>query len=50
MVKDSGSKIDLCVQAMQVSAAYLQAKNSVGYKKWKQIEKNDCKNAGMPTQ
>lgn len=43
-----GDKIQICVQAMQVSAAYLQAQNESSYRNWKDIEKIDCRQAGMP--
>lgn len=43
-----GDKIDICVQAGLVSAAYLQAQDSLNYSKWKAIEKNDCLAAGLP--
>lgn len=43
-----GNKIQICVQAMQVSAAYLQAQNEASYNNWKEIEKMDCVRAGMP--
>ncbi|MEN9911688.1 MAG: hypothetical protein RI956_132 [Pseudomonadota bacterium] len=47
--KQQGDKMEICVQAMSVSAAYLQAKDEENYKKWKQIEKADCKKSGMPS-
>lgn len=43
----NGSKIDICVQAGLVVAAYLQAKDEANYQQWKQIENRDCENAGM---
>ena len=43
IAKREGDKTQICVQAMGVSAAYLQAKDERNYKKWKQIEKQDCK-------
>ena len=42
-----GDKIQICVQAMSVSAAHLQAKDEPNYIKWKAIEKRDCEEAGM---
>ena len=48
IAKRQGDKIQVCVQAGLVSAAYLQAKDEPNYKKWKAIEKQDCKVAGMP--
>lgn len=43
-----GDKMQICVQAMQVSAAYLQAQDESNYQKWKDIEKIDCTIAGLP--
>lgn len=48
IAKRQGDKMQICVQAMQVSAAYLQAKDEESYKKWKATEKADCAAAGMP--
>lgn len=44
-----GDKMQICVQAVMVSAAYLQGKDEASYGKWKTIEKHDCKQAGMPS-
>lgn len=49
IAKRSGNKIDIAVQASLVCAAYLQAKDEVNYKKWKAIEKQADKDAGLPT-
>lgn len=43
-----GDKIQICVQAGMVSAAYLQAQNESSYQNWKEIEKIDCRQAGIP--
>jgi len=43
-----GDKIQICVQAGLVSAAYLQAKDEANYQSWKAVEKRDCSRAGMP--
>jgi len=48
IAKRQGDKIQICVQAGIVSAAYLQAKDETNYQKWKAIEKAECKAAGMP--
>ncbi|MDP4011958.1 MAG: zinc ribbon domain-containing protein [Candidatus Roizmanbacteria bacterium] len=48
MTKRNGDKIETCVYAGFVSAAYLQAKDEANYQKWKQTESVDCANAGMP--
>lgn len=48
IAKSGGDKMQICVQAGMVSAAYLQAKDQENYLKWKQTEKSDCKKAGFP--
>ncbi len=48
IAKRQGDKMQTCVQAMQVSAAYLQAQNEASYQNWKFIEKVDCRDAGLP--
>ena len=48
IAKKQGDKIQVCVQAGLVSAAYLQAKNETEYNKWKTIEKQECVQSGMP--
>lgn len=48
IAKRQGDKIQACVQAGMVSAAYLQAKDESNYQKWKDIEKDDCRAAGVP--
>ena len=48
IAKNQGNKLQTCVQAGMVSAAYLQAKDQTNYNKWKKIERSDCKAAGMP--
>lgn len=48
IAKKQGDKIQICVQAGLVSAAYLQAKDDAKYNEWKAIESNDCAAAGMP--
>lgn len=50
IAKRNGTKIDACVQAGMVAAAFLQAKDEGQYKSWKQTEKSDCAAAGMPDQ
>lgn len=42
-----GDKIQICVQAGFVSAAYLQAQDESNYQNWKNIEKADCGKAGI---
>lgn len=48
IVKKNGDKMETCVHAGMVKAAYLQAKDESNYKKWNDVEKTDCKKAGMP--
>ncbi|KLT70217.1 hypothetical protein [Flavobacterium sp. ABG] len=50
IAKNGGDKMQTYVQASLVAAAYLQAKDEVNYNKWKAIEKEDAKNAGIPTE
>lgn len=48
IAKENGTAIDAYTQASLVSAAYLQANDQENYKKWKAIEKEEAKRAGMP--
>jgi hypothetical protein len=48
IAKRSGSPVDVCVHAGLVAAAFLQAKDEVSYRIWKQTEKADCTAAGVP--
>jgi hypothetical protein len=50
IAKQSGDKIDIYTHSSLVAASYLQAKDSVNYLKWKAIQKEDAKAAGMPDQ
>lgn len=43
----AGGPMDTCVQAGMVSAAFLQAKDELSYRAWKNIEKTDCGKAGI---
>ena len=47
IAKRGEDKIQTCTMAGMVSAAWLQAKNEAQYNKWKAIEKEDCKAAGL---
>lgn len=47
ITKGNGSVMDICVQAGFVAAAYLHEKDESNYKKWKQIEEDDCAKAGL---
>lgn len=48
IAKRQGNAMQVCVQAGLVSAAYLQAKDEPNYNKWKKIESDDCRRAGVP--
>jgi len=48
MAKRSGDKMQTCVQAGMVTAAYLQANDEPNYRTWERIQKTDCKAAGLP--
>lgn len=47
-VQKTNDKIEICVYAGMVTAAYTQANNQNEAKKWKVIEDQDCKKAGIP--
>jgi hypothetical protein len=47
MAKNSGQPIEICVAAMSVVAAFLQAHDEINYKKWQNIKNQDCKSAGI---
>jgi len=47
IAKASGDPIDAYSAASYVAAAYLQAKDSVNYAKWKAIEKEEAKAVGL---
>jgi len=48
MAKRSGDKMQACVHAGMVSAAFLQAKDEPSYRKWQATEKQECAAAGVP--
>lgn len=48
LARKGGDKIEICVHAGLVVAAMNQAHDEEGYLKWKQIQRSDCGNAGMP--
>jgi hypothetical protein len=50
IAKRDGAQMDVCVHAGLVSAAYIQAKDEENYRKWKQIENDECARAGVPNQ
>jgi hypothetical protein len=48
IAKRGGAKIDICVHAGFVAAAFMQAKDEANYRIWKATESTDCAAAGMP--
>lgn len=48
IAKKNGNTIDAYAAASMVCASYLQAKDEENYAKWKKIEKEEAKQAGMP--
>lgn len=50
LTKKHGSKIEQCVHAQMVAAAFLQAKDEAQYAAWTATQKADCAKAGMPQQ
>ena len=44
----SGDKMQMCVHAGLVSAAFIQAKDDANYQKWHSVESRDCAAAGVP--
>ncbi|OQW95050.1 MAG: hypothetical protein BWK79_03690 [Beggiatoa sp. IS2] len=49
IAKQHGDLIQICVQAGLVTAAYLQAQDTINYGRWKDIEMVDCTNSGSRT-
>ena len=47
-ISNKNDRITLCTYAGMVVAAAVQAKDTEAIKKWKAIEKKDCRKAGMP--
>ncbi|KQS48610.1 hypothetical protein ASG38_05580 [Flavobacterium sp. Leaf359] len=50
IAKNGGDQMQTYVQAGIVAASYLQAKDEANYNKWKAIEKEEGKKAGMFTE
>lgn len=48
IAKRNGSAIDAYVQAGIVVAAFLQLQDESNYQKWKQIQEEEARRAGMP--
>jgi len=48
LVKKAGNRHDTCMYAGAVASAMVQAKDSSGYKQWKDIEAAECKLADLP--
>lgn len=47
IARRQGERMQICVQAGFVSAAYLQAKDERSYQRWKGVESQDCAAAGL---
>jgi hypothetical protein len=47
IAKRSGDAMQTCVQAGLVAAGYLQGKDEAAFNRWKAIEGEDCKRAGL---
>ena len=43
-----GDKMQICVMAGMVTAAFLQAHDEKNYRAWKDVEREDCDAIGMP--
>ena len=50
ILKRSGSKMEIAMQASIIAQCYLGAKDEENFKKWKAIAKVDGKRAGMPAE
>lgn len=48
IAKRGNDQMDVYIHAGLVAAAFLQAKDEENYRKWKAIEKEEAKKAGMP--
>jgi hypothetical protein len=48
IAKRNGDRMQMCVQAGIVAAAYLQAHDDTQYRTWKATEESDCSAAGVP--
>jgi hypothetical protein len=48
IAKQGGDKMQICVQAGIVSAAYLQAKDQTNHRLWNTVKSAVCDEAGVP--
>lgn len=48
LAKKGGDAVELCVQAGLVAECYKQAEDESNYLKWKDVERQDCRRAGVP--
>lgn len=48
IARREGDAMQICSQASMVVAAVLQPKDEPAYKRWKKIEADDCRRAGVP--
>ena len=47
VAKNQGDATEMCMQAGVTAQFFMQAKDQENYNKWKTIENNDCRRAGM---
>lgn len=48
MVERNGSPIEKCNAATMAAGAFLQAKDEPNYAKWRGVQEQQCKAAGLP--
>ena len=48
IAKRNGSQMEVCTYAGMVAAAWMQAKNEAEYARWRQIQSQECRAAGIP--
>lgn len=47
MAKRAGSRVEVCVHAGLVKAAFLSGHDQENYEKWSAIERSECQRAGL---
>lgn len=48
IAEGQGDQMQICVQVGFVAAAFLQAKDEINYRIWKETERQRCRAAGLP--
>lgn len=48
LARKGGDKVEICARASFVVVAFSQAHDEQNYLEWKEIERKDCEDAGMP--